>query len=61
MLGDERYNPPSANTTAINNISFGNHGNFWLWRGVQGGGMNNILIANNTFVNGIGERNIDEG
>jgi hypothetical protein len=61
MMGDETNNPPSANITVINNISFGNHGNFWWWQGAQGGGMNNVLIANNTFVNGIGDRNHGEG
>jgi hypothetical protein len=59
MLGDETYTPPSANITIINNISFGNQGNFWWWQGNQGGGMNNVLIANNTFVNGIG--NVSDG
>ncbi len=54
-LGDELYTPPSANIVVINNISFGNQGNLWWWQGPQGGGMNNVLIANNTFVNGIGE------
>ena len=54
MLGDETYTPPSASITIINNIAFGNQGNFWWWQGVQGGGMDNVLIANNTFVNGIG-------
>jgi hypothetical protein len=61
MMGDERYNPPSANITIINNISFGNQGNFWWWQGNQGGGMNNVLIANNTFVNGIGEFYLGRG
>ena len=59
MMGDERYTPPSADITVINNISFGNLGNFWWWQGVQGGGMKNVLIANNTFVNGMGSK--DEG
>jgi hypothetical protein len=59
MLGDETYTPTSANITVINNIAFGNHGNFWWWQGSQGGGMHNVLIANNTFVNGSG--NISEG
>jgi hypothetical protein len=54
-LGDELYTPPSANITVINNIAFGNHRNFFWWQGHQGGGMNNVLIANNTFVNGIGD------
>jgi hypothetical protein len=61
MLGDENYDPPSANITIINNIAYGNHGNFWWWQGVQGGGMNNVLIANNTFVNGIGDPNSGQG
>jgi Right handed beta helix region len=56
-LGDEVYNPASANIMVINNISIGNQGNFWWWQGPQGGGMNNVLIANNTFVNGMGEIN----
>jgi hypothetical protein len=55
MLGDETYDPPSANITIINNIAYGNQGNFWWWQGVEGGGMDNVLIANNTFVNGIGD------
>ena len=61
MMGDERYNPPSANITIINNIAFGNQGNFWWWPGVQGGGMKNVLIGNNTFVNGIGDPNLGRG
>jgi hypothetical protein len=60
-MGDETYNPPSANITVINNISFGNHVNFWWWQGFQGGGMNNVLIANNTFVNAIGNANEGNG
>ncbi len=51
MMGDEKYNPPSENITMVNNIAFGNNVNFWWWQGVQGGGMKNVLIANNTFVN----------
>jgi hypothetical protein len=53
MMGDEKYTPASANITVINNISSGNRDNFYWWQGVQGGGMNNVLIANNTFVNAI--------
>jgi hypothetical protein len=53
MLGDERYKPPSSDITVINNIAYGNNRNFYWWRGVQGGGMQNVLIANNTFVNSI--------
>jgi hypothetical protein len=60
-MGDEKYTPPSANISVINNISFGNLGNFWWWPGSQGGGMNNVLIANNTFINGIGDINSGRG
>ncbi len=51
MMGDEKYNPPSENITIVNNIAVGNNVNFWWWQGVLGGGMKNVLIANNTFVN----------
>ncbi|MBL8062693.1 MAG: right-handed parallel beta-helix repeat-containing protein [Anaerolineales bacterium] len=51
MLGDETYNPPSSNVTVINNIVFGTLRNFYWWQGRQGGGMDDVLIANNTFVN----------
>jgi hypothetical protein len=57
-MGDERYTPASANVTVINNISFDNYVNYWWWQGVQGGGMNNVLIANNTFVNSIGRSGV---
>jgi hypothetical protein len=60
MMGDERYTPPSANIQVINNIAYGNHANYFWWQGVQGGGMNNVLIANNTFVNGIGQLNLGD-
>lgn len=54
MMGDESYRPPSENITIINNIAYGNRRNFYWWNGVLGGGMVNVLIANNTFVNSIG-------
>jgi len=57
MIGDETYDPPNANITIINNISVGNQGNFWWWQGSQGGGMYNVLIANNSFINAIGSIN----
>ncbi len=63
LLGDEKYNPPSANITITNNIAYGNLKNLSWYVGVQGGGMNNVLIANNTFANnmpnGGNHRNID--
>lgn len=58
MLGDELYAPPSANLTIINNIASGNRINLYWWQGSQGGGMNNVLIANNSFVNSIATSNI---
>ena len=36
MLGDETYNPPSANIKVINNIAYGNNRNFFWWQGTQG-------------------------
>ena len=51
MMGDEKYKPASANIEVINNIVFGANRNFYWWRGTAGGGMNNVTIANNTFVN----------
>jgi hypothetical protein len=50
MMGDEG-NTPSANIIIINNISFGNSWNYALWRGTNI--INNIQIANNSFVNGM--------
>ena len=61
MMGDEKYTPPSSNITIVNNIAYGNHGNFWWWQGFDGGGMSNVLIANNTFVNGTGSFSGGEG
>lgn len=61
MMGDETYNPPSANIQIINNIAYGNHRNFHWWPGSSGGGMNNVLIANNTFVNSTGNVSNGEG
>ena len=58
MLGDERYTPASANIQVINNIAYGNKRNFYWWQGTKGGGMNNVLIANNSFVNSIATTNV---
>jgi hypothetical protein len=51
MMGDEVYQPASSNIVVINNIAYGNRRNFFWWQGDQGGGLVNVLIANNTFVN----------
>lgn len=50
MMGDERT-VPSTNITIINNISFGNEWNYTMTQGTNV--ISNVLIANNTFVNGI--------
>ena len=51
MMGDEKYNPPSANIIIINNLVQGNLKNIYWWQGTSGGGMVNVLIANNTLAN----------
>jgi parallel beta-helix repeat protein len=51
MMGDEKYNPPSSNITVINNLVYGAYRNFYWWQGDRGGGLVNVLVANNTFVN----------
>lgn len=58
MLGDERYTPASNSIQVINNIAYGNNRNFFWWQGDQGGGMKNVLIANNTFVNSVANSNV---
>jgi len=58
MLGDETYAPPSANITIVNNLVYGANRNFYWWKGVQGGGMKNVLIANNTFANSVNNAGI---
>ncbi len=55
MMGDERYAPPSSNIIIINNLVVGTNRNYYWWQGVQGGGMKNVLIAHNTFVNSTGD------
>jgi parallel beta-helix repeat protein len=58
MVGDELYNPASSDITIINNIVYGAYRNFYWWQGVKGGGMKNIEVVNNTFVNSRGSENI---
>ena len=52
-LWDEIYNPASARITIVNNLVYGTkHCLQWLSGPLQeGSGMNQVLIANNTFVN----------
>lgn len=55
MMGEE-YSPPIAkNIQVINNIAFGNRRNLFWYTGDMGGGMDNVLFAYNTFVNGSGD------
>ncbi len=55
MMGEE-YSPPVAmNIRVINNFAYGNHRNLFWYTGDMGGGMTNVLFANNTFVNGSGD------
>jgi hypothetical protein len=55
MMGDEREFP-SSNLTIINNISFNNNYNYALWKGNHV--INNILIANNMFINASGSASV---
>jgi len=50
-MQDEVYNPPSSEIKILNNLVYGSRGNYYWWQGPQGGGMKNVLIAHNTFVN----------
>jgi parallel beta-helix repeat protein len=50
-MGDETFKPRSANIKVLNNIAYGNSGNFFWWRMDSASGLVNVEIANNTFVN----------
>lgn len=49
MLGDEKYNPPSANIQILNNTVRNTSRNLYWWRGLQGGGLVDVLISDNVF------------
>jgi parallel beta-helix repeat protein len=53
MMGDEKYSPSSTRITITNNIVYGVRKSLYWWQGYLGTGMNNVLIANNTFVNSV--------
>lgn len=53
-LADENSQNPSANITIINNIVYATASNFTWWSGTPNSGMNNVQVANNTFVNANG-------
>ncbi len=57
QMGDEVSNPQSAYITVINNIVYNAARSLACWKGSTGK-MNNVLIANNTFVNSKEESNI---
>lgn len=58
MMGDEVYKPASSGIKVIDNLAYGNRRNFYWWQGTKGGGMDNVLIAYNTFVNSTGVANV---
>ncbi len=58
MMGDERYNPPSSYITIVNNMVYGAYRNFYWWQGLAGGGMDHVIVANNSFVNSRSDGNI---
>ncbi|RPH59213.1 MAG: hypothetical protein EHM81_08635 [Chloroflexi bacterium] len=53
LMGDELYNPPSAGIKVINNLVYGTNRTFYWYQGPRGGGMDSVLVANNTFVNSV--------
>jgi hypothetical protein len=58
MMGDERYTPASSDNTVINNFLIGNKHNFYWWQGLSGGGLVNVLVAGNTFVDSSDTTNV---
>lgn len=70
QLRDENFKkpqpPPSSGQTIVNNIVVGCGSNFGVATQIAGGGLNNALVAHNTFVNarsagGDGANNIEIG
>ncbi len=53
-LQDENQQPPSANIVIINNLVAGCVTNFKWYPFTSNSSMNNVLIANNTFINATG-------
>jgi len=53
LMGDEKFNPPSSDNTVINNLVIGNVNNFYSWQNGGSGGLDNVVIAHNTFVNAL--------
>ena len=59
MMGDEKVNPGSDHTQVLNNIVYGCQRNFHFWGSLGTNSLNNLLIANNTFINSTS--NISDG
>lgn len=59
-LGDERMTPRSTRNMVVNNIVYGCKRNLYAWSNGTSG-MDNLLIANNTFVNSSRFANIQLG
>ncbi len=53
-LADETTKNPSRNITIVNNVVSQTATNFTWWSGISNSGMNNVLVAHNTFVNATG-------
>jgi len=58
MGGDEKLTPPSSYNTFVCNIVYGCTRNFTFWGSNGASGMNNFVIANNTFVSATGPANV---
>ena len=58
LLGDEKETPISAYNTIAYNIVYGCKRNLYSWGSNGSNGMNNLLIANNTFVNSTYHANV---
>ena len=51
LMGDEKVNPGSDHTQVLDNLVYGCQRNFHFWGSNGSNDINNLLIANNTFVN----------
>ena len=60
-IGDETYRPASSDNRIVNNLLLGNSKNIYYWPGNKGGGLVNVVVAYNTFVNSSVESNLKLG
>jgi parallel beta-helix repeat protein len=58
MLGDEKYNPASRDIQILNNNVHNTNRNLYYWVGNMGGGLLNVLIRGNTFVDSNAVNNV---